>query len=41
MNAYSLLQSNPSLEAWQVDNSFDGNMCRCVPWYLQRVVRLV
>ncbi len=29
MRAYSMLASNPKPEAWEVDNAFDGNLCRC------------
>jgi xanthine dehydrogenase/oxidase len=30
MEMYAALQANPSLAPWQVDNMFDGNLCRCV-----------
>jgi aerobic-type carbon monoxide dehydrogenase small subunit (CoxS/CutS family) len=30
MNAYSLLESNPTATAVDVENSFDGNLCRYV-----------
>lgn len=29
MQAYKMLQDNPTPEAFQVDNGFDGNLCRC------------
>ena len=28
LQAYKMLQDNPKPEGWQVDNSFDGNLCR-------------
>jgi len=29
MQAYKMLEDNPKPLGWQVDNSFDGNLCRC------------